>query len=91
MAHVTEATAVTVDSRAVLHLAAVVPSQEVLVLVARTQAAVPSLVDHAVVVHTLVEVLMEVEVHTEVVVVTSEATDKKGYSSSIRTSAFDIL
>ena len=89
MAHVTEATAVTVDSRAVLHLAAVVPSQEVLVLVARTQAAVPSLVDHAVVVHTLVEVLMEVEVHT--VVVTSEATDKKGYSSSIRTSAFDIL
>ena len=84
MAHVTEATAVTVDSRAVLHLAAVVPSQEVLVLVARTQAVVPSLVDHAVVVHTLVEV------HT-VVVVTSEATDKKGYSSSIRTSAFDIL
>jgi hypothetical protein len=30
-------------------------------------------------------------VHEVVVAVTSEATDKQGYSSSVRTSAFDIL
>jgi hypothetical protein len=30
-------------------------------------------------------------VHEAVVAVTSEATDKQGYSSSVRTSAFDIL
>ena len=37
-------------------------------------------------------VLTQVEAHMVVVAeVTSEATDKKGYSSSVRTSAFDIL
>ncbi len=36
-------------------------------------------------------VLTQVEAHMVVVEVTSEATDKKGYSSSVRTSAFDIL
>jgi hypothetical protein len=37
-----------------------------------------------------VEVLT-LAVHEVVVAVTSEATDKQGYSSSVRTSAFDIL
>ena len=83
MVYVREATADTVDSRAV-PLLAVVPFLEVLTQVAHALAVVPSQVDHAVVVHTQAEVLMEV-------VVTSEATDNEGYSSSVRTSAFDIL
>ena len=41
-------------------------------------------------VRTQVEVHMVVD-HMVVAEVTSEATDKKGYSSSVRTSAFDIL
>ena len=43
---------------------------------------------------TLVALMVEVPtlaVHEVVVAVTSEATDKQGYSSSVRTSAFDIL
>ena len=46
------------------------------------------------VVRSLVALTVEVltlAVHEVVVAVTSEATDKQGYSSSVRTSAFDIL
>ena len=45
-------------------------------------------------VHSLAALTVEVPtqaVHEVVVAVTSEATDKQGYSSSVRTSAFDIL
>lgn len=45
-------------------------------------------------VHSLAALTVEVPtqaVHEAVVAVTSEATDKQGYSSSVRTSAFDIL
>ena len=45
-------------------------------------------------VRSLVALTVEVltlAVHEVVVAVTSEATDKQGYSSSVRTSAFDIL
>lgn len=45
-------------------------------------------------VHSLAALTVEVPtqaVHEVVVAVTSEATDKQGYSSSVRISAFDIL
>ena len=63
-------------SQAALVLA--VRSLEALTLVVRSLAALT------------VEVLT-LAVHEVVVAVTSEATDKQGYSSSVRTSAFDIL
>lgn len=56
--------------------------------------AVRSLVALTLVVRSLVALTVEVltlAVHEVVVAVTSEATDKQGYSSSVRTSAFDIL
>ena len=87
MVYVREATADTVDSRAV-PLLAVVPFLEVLTQVAHALAVVPSQVDHAVVVHTQVVLTVEALMVAEV---TSEATDNEGYNSSVRTSAFDIL
>lgn len=68
------------------------PDQEVHTQVDSQEAHVQVV---SLVVHTLVEA-HTVEVHTVVdhmvvAEVTSEATDKKGYSSSVRTSAFDIL
>jgi hypothetical protein len=56
--------------------------------------AVRSLEALTLVVRSLVALTVEVltlAVHEVVVAVTSEATDKQGYSSSVRTSAFDIL
>ena len=56
--------------------------------------AVHSLEALTLVVRSLVALTVEVltlVVHEVVVAVTSEATDKQGYSSSVRTSAFDIL
>jgi hypothetical protein len=56
--------------------------------------AVRSLEALTLVVRSLVALTVEVPtlaVHEVVVAVTSEATDKQGYSSSVRTSAFDIL
>ena len=56
--------------------------------------AVRSLEAHTLVVRSLEALTVEVPtlaVHEVVVAVTSEATDKQGYSSSVRTSAFDIL
>lgn len=55
---------------------------------------VRSLVVPVLEVHSLAALTVEVPtqaVHEVVVAVTSEATDKQGYSSSVRTSAFDIL
>ena len=55
---------------------------------------VRSLVVPVLEVHSLAALTVEVPtqaVHEVVVAVTSEATDKQGYSSSMRTSAFDIL
>ena len=56
--------------------------------------AVRSLEALTLVVRSLVALTVEIltlAVHEVVVAVTSEATDKQGYSSSVRTSAFDIL
>lgn len=69
------------------------PAQEVHTQVVSLEAHIleASLVVHTqVAAHTQVAV-RTVEAHTVVAEVTSEATDKKGYSSSVRTSAFDIL
>jgi len=68
------------------------PAQEVPTQVVSLEAHI---LEASLVVHTLVAA-HTVEVHTVVdhmvvAEVTSEATDKKGYSSSVRTSAFDIL
>lgn len=55
---------------------------------------VRSLVVPVLEVHSLAALTVEVPtqaVHEVVVAVTSEVTDKQGYSSSVRTSAFDIL
>ena len=63
-------------------------SQAALVLAVRSLEAL------TLVVRSLVALTVEVltlAVHEVVVAVTSEATDKQGYSSSVRTSAFDIL
>ena len=63
-------------------------SQAALVLAVRSLEAL------TLVVRSLVALTVEVPtlaVHEVVVAVTSEATDKQGYSSSVRTSAFDIL
>lgn len=63
-------------------------SQAALVLAVRSLEAL------TLVVRSLVALTVEVltlAVHKVVVAVTSEATDKQGYSSSVRTSAFDIL
>ena len=63
-------------------------SQAALVLAVRSLEAL------TLVVRSLVALTVEVltlAVHEVVVAVTSEATDKQGYSSSLRTSAFDIL
>ena len=63
-------------------------SQAALVLAVRSLQAL------TLVVRSLVALTVEVltlVVHEVVVAVTSEATDKQGYSSSVRTSAFDIL
>ena len=64
------------------------PVQEVLTQVVSQE--VRTQVEAHVLVASLV-VLTQVEAHMVVAEVTSEATDKKGYSSSVRTSAFDIL
>ena len=63
-------------------------SQAALVLAVRSLEAL------TLVVRSLVALTVEVltlAVHEVVVAVTSEATDKQSYSSSVRTSAFDIL
>ena len=63
-------------------------SQAALVLAVRSLEAL------TLVVRSLVALTVEVltlAVHEVVVAVTSETTDKQGYSSSVRTSAFDIL
>ena len=63
-------------------------SQAALVLAVRSLEAL------TLVVRSLVALTVEVltlAVHEVVVAVTSEATNKQGYSSSVRTSAFDIL
>ena len=63
-------------------------SQAALVLAVRSLEAL------TLVVRSLVALTVEVltlAVHEVVVAVTSAATDKQGYSSSVRTSAFDIL
>lgn len=68
------------------------PAQEVPTQVVSLEAHVlaASLVVHTLVAAHTVEVHTVVD-HMVVAEVTSEATDKKGYSSSVRTSAFDIL
>ena len=68
-------------------------SQAALVLAVRSLEAL-TLVVRSLVARSLVALTVEVltlAVHEVVVAVTSEATDKQSYSSSVRTSAFDIL